>query len=169
VEHLLADEPIGAFREPLPARWRRWGRRHRSAVAALAAALLVLTAGGVAAWLWLDRQAGECRRGVASALETVAGLQQQARWAEARAVLDQARDRLGESGPADLRGELERARRNLELVARLDTLVRQLTRAGRAKDAMPEIDPLPVGTTKVHALTHLGEGTVTATRPPGKK
>src|SRR5262249_51208226 len=40
----------------------------------------------------------------------------------------------------------------------LATLVRQLAQAGRAKEAMPEIDPLPVGTTKVNALTHLGAG-----------
>jgi serine/threonine protein kinase len=41
VEHWLADEPVSAFREPLTARLRRWGRRHRPLVAG-AASLLVM-------------------------------------------------------------------------------------------------------------------------------
>jgi tetratricopeptide (TPR) repeat protein len=40
----------------------------------------------------------------------------------------------------------------------LATLVRQLARAGRAKEAVAEIDPLPAGTTKVYALMHFGAG-----------
>jgi eukaryotic-like serine/threonine-protein kinase len=40
VEHWLADEPVMAYRESLLSRSRRWGRRHRSAVAG-AAGLLV--------------------------------------------------------------------------------------------------------------------------------
>jgi tetratricopeptide (TPR) repeat protein/tRNA A-37 threonylcarbamoyl transferase component Bud32 len=42
LEHWLADEPVTAYREPWPARLRRWGRRHRPLVAGAAA--LVLTA-----------------------------------------------------------------------------------------------------------------------------
>ena len=44
VEHWLADEPVTAYREPLPARVRRWGRRHRGWVAAAAALALTATA-----------------------------------------------------------------------------------------------------------------------------
>lgn len=40
VQRWLADEPVEAYREPLTARLARWGRRHRTAVAA-ATALLV--------------------------------------------------------------------------------------------------------------------------------
>jgi RNA polymerase sigma factor (sigma-70 family) len=40
----------------------------------------------------------------------------------------------------------------------LATLVRQLARAGRTREAMTEIDPLPAGTTKVYALMHFGAG-----------
>jgi serine/threonine protein kinase len=43
VEHWLDDEPVSAYPEPLPARLRRWGRRHKTAVTAVAA--LLLTAG----------------------------------------------------------------------------------------------------------------------------
>jgi serine/threonine-protein kinase len=40
VRHWLADEPVRAYREPLPVRTGRWARRHRTGVA-VAAALLV--------------------------------------------------------------------------------------------------------------------------------
>jgi serine/threonine-protein kinase len=49
VEHWLADEPVSAYREPLPARARRWLRRHRTlttgVAAALVAAVLALSVG----------------------------------------------------------------------------------------------------------------------------
>jgi tRNA A-37 threonylcarbamoyl transferase component Bud32 len=41
VERWLADEPVHAYREALPVRLVRWGRRHRTLVAGLAAAVLV--------------------------------------------------------------------------------------------------------------------------------
>jgi tetratricopeptide (TPR) repeat protein len=44
VDHWLGDEPVSAYREPLTARLRRWGRRHRAAVTGLAALLVSLTA-----------------------------------------------------------------------------------------------------------------------------
>ena len=40
VEHWLAGEPVTAYREPLPARVRRWAKRHRT-LASTAAVLLV--------------------------------------------------------------------------------------------------------------------------------
>ncbi|MFO0810515.1 MAG: protein kinase [Gemmataceae bacterium] len=42
VQHLLADEPVEAYREPVPHKLRRWGRRHPALVAGAAA--LVMTA-----------------------------------------------------------------------------------------------------------------------------
>jgi serine/threonine protein kinase len=39
VERWLADEPVSAWREPLPRRARRWGRRNRTAVSGAAAVL----------------------------------------------------------------------------------------------------------------------------------
>src|SRR5262249_26633056 len=41
VERWLADEPVSAYREPLAARLRRWGRRHRTLVTGAGAALAV--------------------------------------------------------------------------------------------------------------------------------
>ena len=56
VERWMADEPVTAWREPLPRRARRWWRRHRTAVAAPAAAVLVALA-GTAAVLAVQTQA----------------------------------------------------------------------------------------------------------------
>jgi tetratricopeptide (TPR) repeat protein/tRNA A-37 threonylcarbamoyl transferase component Bud32 len=44
VDHWLGDEPVTAYPEPLTARLRRWGRRHRATVGGLAALLVSLTA-----------------------------------------------------------------------------------------------------------------------------
>ncbi len=52
VTRWLADEPVTAWREPVSIRTRRWARRHRTAVAVVAAA-----AGGRR-----DRAGGRCRR-----------------------------------------------------------------------------------------------------------
>jgi serine/threonine-protein kinase len=51
VERWLADEPVTAYREPLPARLGRWARRHRGWTAG-AAALLLTAAVGLAVGLW---------------------------------------------------------------------------------------------------------------------
>jgi serine/threonine-protein kinase len=50
IEHWLADEPVAAFPDPWTERLRRWGRRHRTAVAS-AAVLLVTAVLGLAAGL----------------------------------------------------------------------------------------------------------------------
>jgi hypothetical protein len=57
-----------------------------------------------------------------AALERVAALQREAKWAEARATLEQAEARLGDFGPAELRRRLGQARADLELVACLDAI-----------------------------------------------
>jgi len=48
IERWMADEPVTAWREPWSRRARRWGRRNRTAVATLAAAVLVALAGTAA-------------------------------------------------------------------------------------------------------------------------
>jgi serine/threonine-protein kinase len=120
VEHWLADEPVGAYREPLAVRFGRWRRRHKALVAGVTAALLVVVLLGGAAGLWLREQAAEKRRDVAAALDRAIDLQKRERWGEAEAVLEQAQRRLGEGGPADLRRRVARARADLRLVGRLD-------------------------------------------------
>jgi serine/threonine-protein kinase len=122
VQRWLADEPVSAYREPWEVRAARWLRRHKTLASATAAGLLVaLVLGGFGAWR-LERQAARQRRGVEEALQEVARLQGQARWAEARLVLDGAESLLGQAGAEDLRARLAQARRDLDLVARLDAI-----------------------------------------------
>ncbi len=45
VERWLADEPVAGFREPLTERLTRWGRRHRTVAAAIAALLITAVVG----------------------------------------------------------------------------------------------------------------------------
>src|SRR5262249_44788473 len=71
-----------------------------------------------------------------SALDRAAGFQQQARWAEARAVLGQARGRLGEAGPEDLRARLGRAEADLDGVGRVDAI-----RLSKAPPGEGKFDP----------------------------
>ena len=62
VERWAADEPVSAWREPPVRRARRWGRRHRSAVAATAAAILVAFVGTAAVLAVQTRANGELSR-----------------------------------------------------------------------------------------------------------
>jgi serine/threonine-protein kinase len=134
IECWLADEPVTAYREPVAVRAGRWMRRHKPAVAAAAAAVLVALLLGSAGLLWAQRQAEERKQEVEVALDQAVAMQRQARWPEARAVLAQAESRLGEGGPEDLARKLERARHDLDLVARLDAI--RLKRATWVKDRL---------------------------------
>jgi serine/threonine-protein kinase len=58
IERFMADEPVSAWREPFVARARRWARRHRTPVAAAAAALLV----GMVVLVERNRQVEQARQ-----------------------------------------------------------------------------------------------------------
>jgi serine/threonine-protein kinase len=122
VERWLADEPIRAWREPWRLRLGRWVRRHQPLVAAVAAGLLVVLLVGGAGAVWVGREQERRRSAAESALDEVDRLLHQARWPEARAALERADARLGESGRADLRRRLAQGRADLALVDRLDTI-----------------------------------------------
>jgi serine/threonine-protein kinase len=122
VEHWLADEPVSAYREPWHVHAGRWARRHKPAVAALTATVVAtMLLGGIGVW-WLEREAERRHQEVESSLMEVTRLQEQARWAEARAVLDQAESHLAERGGSNLHERLEQARRELDLVVQLDSI-----------------------------------------------
>jgi tRNA A-37 threonylcarbamoyl transferase component Bud32/tetratricopeptide (TPR) repeat protein len=59
VEHWLADEPVAAYPEPLGARARRWGRRHRTIVSAAAVLLVAGLVATVAGLVLLGRKNDE--------------------------------------------------------------------------------------------------------------
>jgi serine/threonine-protein kinase len=99
----------------------RWCRRNPTMAGLLAGSLLLTTAlvfGGV----WLALQQAQRRHAVDADLTAVAGLQERARWPEARAALERAEARLGGGGPGDLRVRLGQARHDLDLAAQLDDI-----------------------------------------------
>jgi eukaryotic-like serine/threonine-protein kinase len=122
------NEPIAARRAGRLERTVKWVRRHPTTAAMLAAIflLVIILLGGS---LWLAVQQARRRDGVNTDLKELAGLQQSARWAEARAALARAEDRLDGGRTADLRQRLGRARRDLDLVIQLDAIrLNRLTR-----------------------------------------
>jgi serine/threonine-protein kinase len=124
-------EPIAARPAGRLGRLARWARRRPTAaalcVALLATALLALALVGGGVWLTL--QQAQRRQAITADLDELVGLQERARWAEARAVLERAEARLDGEGPDDLRRRLDQARRGLDLVIRLDAIrLKRLTR-----------------------------------------
>jgi serine/threonine-protein kinase len=67
IEHWLADEPVAAYREPLPARLGRWGRRHRPLVAGLAALLVAAVLGLTIGTVLLNQANARTRRALGHA------------------------------------------------------------------------------------------------------
>ena len=69
VERWLADEPVSAWREPRMRTIGRWARRHRAAVQAMLASLLVLAVVGVASAVWMQGVARREHRALLAANE----------------------------------------------------------------------------------------------------
>jgi serine/threonine-protein kinase len=121
-------KPIAARPAGPVERAGRWARRHPTVTATLAASLLAAAALVGLSW-WLVAEQAHKRDAVEAVLKEVARLQEQARWGEARAALDLADARLGSGGPDDLRRRVGQARRDLELVMKLDDIrLRRVTR-----------------------------------------
>ncbi len=88
VEKWLADEPVTVWREPVAARTRRWMRRHRSWVAASAAALTITSIVAAAAALSIARSLTS---------ERAARSEAQANFVLARATVDDFLTQVSES------------------------------------------------------------------------
>jgi serine/threonine-protein kinase len=115
-------------------------RRARRLTMGLAASVLVLVSGAALTGLWWQQQRAERdaeaqrqRLAFEADLDRAATLRQQARWAEARAVLEQTRQRQGEAGSKDLRQRLEQATADLALVGRLEGIRLQRSKIVESK------------------------------------
>jgi tetratricopeptide (TPR) repeat protein len=136
VQERLRRAEVGQARAEARAEGER--SRRRLAVGLAGAVLAVLVLGG-AALLLVQRHQGEQAREQArrqqaaeSALAQAADLEQQGRWAEALAVLEQARQRLDERD-GQVNRDVQRALAEAELVGRLEKVrLRAAARTGRA-------------------------------------
>jgi serine/threonine-protein kinase len=128
----LEDRPIAARRLSALEHGWRWCKRNPG-MAGLTAALLVLVllATGGAVWLVQQqaerraeaaRQEKELRKEVGTAVAQAVSFRQQYLFREGHELLEQARQRLEPAGPDDLLQQVDRARHDLDLVVRLDTI-----------------------------------------------
>ena len=112
VEHWLADEPVSAHHEPLPARLRRWGRRHRSLVSSLTALLATATVALAAGLLLVNAEknrTSEARRETEAALARVTEEQQKTESALTRVTEEQRNTEAALTRVTQERGEKETA------------------------------------------------------------
>jgi tetratricopeptide (TPR) repeat protein len=120
LRRFLEDRPIRARRPSWAQVAAKWGRRHRPAVRA-ASALLVLAAalcGGVGLW-WLQQRAG-AQAEARAALREAAGLLEEERWPEALSAAQRADGVLaGVVADPDLRRQAHRLIGDLEMAYRL--------------------------------------------------
>jgi serine/threonine-protein kinase len=130
LRRFLDDRSIVARRVRLPEQAWRWCRRNPSTAAllsALLALLLLATGGGV----WLVRQQAErraeamrqkevLRTEVETSLAQAVSFRNGFHFAEARQVLQSARQRLEPAGPDDLRRRLDQDQTDLDLAEALD-------------------------------------------------
>jgi tetratricopeptide (TPR) repeat protein/tRNA A-37 threonylcarbamoyl transferase component Bud32 len=147
VRRWLADEAVAAYREPLPARLARWGRRHPAGVAAAAAAVLVclLLGGGGAFWVQRGRAERERRAGaeLAQAIrlraESLGAGPERRRslLAEALAAADRADALLSQGGADD------------ELWRRVQGLVQELREAERDRRMLARLQEVRLSATAV--------------------
>jgi serine/threonine-protein kinase len=121
LQRFQRGEPILARPAGLSERTAKWVRRYPSQAAIVAAGLLLAVA-LVGGGLWLVVQRAHQRDAIGADLREVAALQEQARWAEARVVLERAEARLDRGGPDDLRRQLGQARQDLDLVTELNRI-----------------------------------------------
>jgi serine/threonine-protein kinase len=120
-EPILA-RPIGVL-----GRIGKWARR-RPGLASLLAACLLLGIALLAILLWFAGHRAQQRQAVASDLKELADLQQRSLWNDANSTLERAEARLESGGVEYLRPRLAQARRDLDLVIKLDAIhLRRLT------------------------------------------
>jgi serine/threonine-protein kinase len=123
VQERLRRSELGQARAEARAEGER--SRRRLAVGLAVAVLAVVVLGGGTLLLLQGHRAEQAReqarrqQAAESALARAADLQQQGRWAEALAVLEQARQRL-EASDEQVRQEIQRALAEVELVGRLE-------------------------------------------------
>ncbi len=137
IESWLADEPVSAWREPWLIRARRWGRRYRTPLTAVAAALLVTAALGVGVGTWVSRQRQARIRELERTLARIQTLHDRAAaaadliaWREARAATEPV---------ASTFGDLEDTAPGQRLIAMIDAIKTEASHAEEDRALLTEL------------------------------
>src|SRR5262249_17219318 len=125
LERWLADEPVTAYREPAPARARRWMRRHGRLVSAAAAILLTSVAALSVTALLLRGERDRTEAARPEALANAAAAREQAELARANEARAREQQRRAEANFAKVRAAadqfwLTRLVDHLSAVSQLD-------------------------------------------------
>ena len=106
----LADEPVAAYREPLPARAGRWLRRHRTAAVAAVVLLVAATAGLAIDDVRVSRERAETAKALVLARTEGARAESERDRAEGERKAAVASRELAETSFAVARGALDQIR-----------------------------------------------------------
>jgi eukaryotic-like serine/threonine-protein kinase len=137
----------------------RWGRRNPTAAALLATALaLVGLVSGGGVWLVQQRARhdAEMRNDAGTAAAQAERLRKGFHFREARELLEQARQRLEQAGPDDLRRQVEQAQADLNLAERLDA-ARIIALLAGGGDGLAVAEPLYVSALAASGLGREGD------------
>jgi tetratricopeptide (TPR) repeat protein/predicted Ser/Thr protein kinase len=121
LQRFLRREPIAARRAGRLERVAKWVRRRPALATSLVASLLLAAAVLAGAGRWIGQRTRTVRA-VEAELTEVARLGQQSDFPEARAALERAQARLGDNGPDWMRPLVAQARRDLDLLERLEAV-----------------------------------------------
>jgi eukaryotic-like serine/threonine-protein kinase len=121
LRRFLNSEPIAARPAGRIERTLKWTRRHPALTTALSAAAILLI-GGTVGLIRVESLQNERRQAVEADLSDAKTLQDSAQWSNANGALDRAAAQLSGRGPAGLAMRLDQARRDLDLVMRLDAI-----------------------------------------------
>jgi tetratricopeptide (TPR) repeat protein len=117
----LADQPIRARRPSWAQVAGKWARRHRPAVWAGAAVLLVAAVLGGGTWLWWAQKRAVATGEARAALQEATQLGQEERWPEASSAVRRAEGVLaGVGANPDLRQQIHDLGKDLEMAGRLE-------------------------------------------------
>jgi serine/threonine protein kinase/Flp pilus assembly protein TadD len=136
----LKDEPIRARRPTIVQRARKWARRHRPVVGAVAVVLLLAAVLGGCNWVWwAQKRAGAEGRAGGALAEATALLLEEERWPEALSAAQRAE------------GVLDRDGADPGLVQKAHTLVVDLEMVRRLQEARLVGIAVKLGYEKTHA------------------
>jgi serine/threonine-protein kinase len=153
LQRFLRGQPITARPVGRLERSIRWVRRNPTASALIVTALALFALAvdtGLRQWNFAHQQRAEMQKWTAR-LEFVHGLQQEGRFAEARAILN----RLPDAGSAEMRRQIQQAQADLELVERLDAI-----RMDSAAAMTPDFDRAQANREYEEVFQQAGLGTV---------
>jgi serine/threonine protein kinase len=137
LRRFLEDRPIHARRPSLLQRARKWGRRHKPLVGALAAVLLAVALLGGAAGLWRVRTRAAAEGSARALLQEAWRLEQEEKWPEALNAVRHGQGLLaGVGADPGLSQQAEQLGKDLNMVARLEEVRLEASGPSDAKGGM---------------------------------